>query len=121
MAPPDNAVVISVDEEPHIQTLERSQCYLKLPNGSAITGFSHEYKRQGTATLFAAIDIATGMVRAGHYNRRRRVQFLDFMNKIVRDYPGEQIHVILDYRSTTIGLHGIETSICTSHQRTQAG
>lgn len=99
--PPDNAIVLCVDEKPHIQALERAQGYLRLPNGQAITGFSHEYKRHGTTTLFAALDTATGMVRAGHYKRRRRREFLDFMNEIVRSHPPDvELHVILDNLNT---------------------
>jgi transposase len=99
--PPENAVVICVDEKPSIQALERAQGYLRLPNGRAITGFAHEYKRHGTTTLFAALDVATGMVNAGHYQRRRRREFLDFMNEIVREQgPDTQIHVILDNLNT---------------------
>jgi len=98
--PPDNAVVLSVDEKPHIQALERAQGWLKLPNGKALTGFNHEYTRHGTTTLFAALDVATGLVRAGHYQRRRRVEFLDFMNRVVAEHPARQIHVILDNLST---------------------
>jgi transposase len=98
--PPDNAVVISVDEKPHIQALERAQGYLKLPNGRALTGFSHEYKRHGTTTLFAALNVLTGIVMGGHYSRRRRREFLDFMNEVVARYPGRDIHVILDNLST---------------------
>jgi len=101
LEPPENAVVICVDEKPHIQALERAQGYLKLPNGRAITGFSHEYKRNGTTTLFAALEVATALVKTGHYSRRRRREFLDFMNEIVRDYDRDtQIHVILDNLST---------------------
>lgn len=96
LSPPDNAVVISVDEKPAIQALERAQGYLKLPNGKAITGYNHEYKRHGTTTLFAALNITTGQVKAGHYNRRRRREFLDFMNSMIADYPNKEIHVILD-------------------------
>ena len=51
LQPPANAVLLSVDEKPHIQALERAQGWLKLPNGKAITGFNHEYKRHGTTTL----------------------------------------------------------------------
>ena len=58
MAPPDNAVVLTVDEKPSIQALERAQGYLKLPSGRAMTGQSHDYKRHGTAPLFAALDVA---------------------------------------------------------------
>ncbi|MBW1845683.1 MAG: IS630 family transposase [Deltaproteobacteria bacterium] len=100
LSPPDNAVVISVDEKPAIQALERAQGYLKLPNGKAITGYNHEYKRHGTTTLFAALNIATGQVNAGHYNRRRRKEFLDFMNSVIAEYQDKEIHVILDNLKT---------------------
>jgi transposase len=98
--PPENAVVLSVDEKPSIQALERAQGYLKLPNGRAITGQSHEYTRHGTTTLFGALAIATGLVKAGHYRRRRRREFLDFMNQVIPEYPDKIIHVILDNLST---------------------
>ena len=96
LAPPENAVVISVDEKPAIQALERAQGYLRLPNGKAITGFSHEYKRHGTTTLFASLEIATGKVKTGHFKRRRRREFLAFMNEVIQAYPDNEIHVILD-------------------------
>jgi transposase len=98
--PPKNAVVISVDEKPAIQALERAQGWLRLPSGQALRGFSHEYKRHGTTTLFAALETATGMVRVGHYRRRRRREFLDFMNQIVAQYPDKELHVILDNLGT---------------------
>ena len=98
--PPENAVVISVDEKPAIQALERAQGWLRLPDGKTVTGFSHEYKRHGTTTLFAALEVATGMVRVGHYSRRRRREFLDFMNSIVARYPDTELHVILDNLNT---------------------
>ena len=98
--PPENALVLCVDEKPHIQALERAQGYLKLPNGRALIGFSHEYKRHGTTTLFAALETATGQVIAGHYQRRRRVEFLDFMNRVVSAHPDRDIHVILDNLNT---------------------
>lgn len=98
--PPDGALVIAVDEKPHIQALERAQGYLKLPNGRALGGQAHDYKRHGTSTLFAAFDIANGKVVTRHYRRRRRVEFLDFMNRIVAAHPGREIHVVLDNLST---------------------
>jgi transposase len=98
--PPENAVVICVDEKPHIQALERAQGWLRLPNGKSLTGFNHGYKRHGTTTLFAALNVATGQVKAGHYKRRRRREFLDFMNEVVADYPEREIHVILDNLNT---------------------
>jgi transposase len=94
--PPENAIVLAVDEKPAIQALERAQGYLKLPNGRALTGFAHEYKRRGTTTLFAALEVATGQIKAKHTKRRRRAEFLDFMNEVVADYPDQEIHVILD-------------------------
>lgn len=100
MAPPDNAIVFSVDEKPSIQALERAQGYLKLPNGRAMTGQSHDYKRHGTTTLFAALDLSSGKVIGKHYKRRRRVEFLNFMNLVVAAHPGRKIHVVLDNLST---------------------
>jgi transposase len=94
--PPENAVVISVDEKPAIQALERAQGWLRLPDGKVIRGFNHEYKRHGTTTLFAALEVATGMVEVGHYPRRRRREFLDFMNNLIAHYPETKLHVILD-------------------------
>ena len=98
--PPENAVILSVDEKPHIQALERAQGYLKLPNGKAVTGFNHEYKRHGTTTLFAALEVLTGKVMGGHAHRRRRRDFLAFMNEVVRAYPDQELHVILDNLNT---------------------
>jgi transposase len=100
LQPPDNAVVLAVDEKPHIQALERAQGWLKLPTGKALSGFSHDYKRHGTTTLFAALEVATGLVTGGHYRRRRRVEFLHFMNRLVAAYPDRELHVILDNLNT---------------------
>jgi transposase len=100
IAPPDKAVVLCVDEKPSIQALERAQGYLKLPNGRALTGQSHDYKRHGTSTLFAAFEVATGKVTAAHKPRRRRSEFLDFMNGVVAAYPRKEIHVVLDNLNT---------------------
>jgi hypothetical protein len=69
--PPDGALVVAIDEKPHIQALENAYGYLKLPNGRALTGWSHDYIRHGTYTLFAALDVAKGEVMARHYKRRR--------------------------------------------------
>jgi transposase len=98
--PPENALVLAVDEKPSIQALERAQGYLRLPDGKAVNGYSHCYKRHGTTTLFAALEITTGLVKTGHYNRRRRREFLDFMNGIIADHPDREIHVVLDNLNT---------------------
>jgi transposase len=101
LSPPENALVISACEKPSIQALERAQGYLHFSDGQTFRGFSDRYKRHGTTTLFAALEVATGMVTTGHYKRRRRIEFLDFMNKLVRQYPADQeIHVVLDNLST---------------------
>lgn len=100
IAPPENALVICVDEKPSIQALERAQGYLKLPNGRTLTGHSHDYKRNGTSTLFAAFEVATGKVTIAHKTRRRRIEFLDFMNDIVAAYPERELHVVLDNLNT---------------------
>jgi transposase len=98
--PPAKAIVLCVDEKPSIQALERAQGYLKLPNGRALTGQSHDYKRHGTTTLFAALEVATGRIIAAHSKRRRRVEFLGFMNSIVAAFPDRELHVILDNLNT---------------------
>jgi len=100
MAPPDNAIVFSVDEKPSIQALERAQGYLKLPDGRAMTGQSHDYTRHGTTTLFAALDLASGKILGKHYKRRSRIEFLNFMNQVVTAHPAREIHVVLDNLST---------------------
>ncbi len=85
--PPEGALVIAVDEKPHIRALERAQGYLKLPNGRALGGQAHDFKRHGTSTQFAALDVTNGEVVARHYQRRRRIEFLDFMNRILTARP----------------------------------
>ena len=100
LAPPENAIVICVDEKPSIQALERAQGYLKFPNGRALSGQSHDYKRHGTSTLFAALEVATGKVMTAHKRRRRRIEFLDFMNEIAAAYSDTAIHVVLDNLNT---------------------
>jgi transposase len=99
LSPPQDALVLCIDEKPHIQALERAQGFLRRPNGKAVNGFSHCYKRHGTTTLFAALNVVTGEVKTGHYPRRRR-EFLHFLNEVVAENPGREIHVILDNLNT---------------------
>lgn len=103
--PPEHAVVLAVDEKPQIQALERAQGWLRLPSGAAVTGFAHGYTRHGTTTLFAALEVATGFITARHYWRRRRREFLDFMNTLVERYDGWELHVILDNLNTHKPTH----------------
>ncbi len=65
--------------EQYIWRFLRAQGYLKLPTGRTMTGQSHDDKRHGTTTLFAALEVAAGKVTGQHYKRRRRVEFLDFL------------------------------------------
>jgi hypothetical protein len=92
--PPEYAVVGCVDEKPRIQALQRTQGYLRLPDGSAVNGFGHCYKRHGTTTLFAALDVVTGEVETGHYARRRRREFLDFVHEVVGANPGRETVIV---------------------------
>ncbi len=98
--PPAKALILSVDEKPSIQALERAQGWIRLPDRKAMNGFSHGYTRHGTTTLFAALNVITGEVKTGHYRRRRRREFLDFMNEIVAAHAGCEIHVVLDNLNT---------------------
>ena len=100
LSPPDNALVFAVDEKPCLQALERQQGWLRLPSGQALSGFQHDYTRHGTSTLFAALNVASGEIEAGHYARRRRREFLDFMNELVDAHPSREIHVVLDNLNT---------------------
>ena len=81
--------MLCVDEKPSIQALERAQGDLEAADHRrALTGQSHDYKRHGTTTLFAALrDVATGKVLGEHKKRRRRVEFLGFMDKVVAAFP----------------------------------
>jgi transposase len=93
--PPDNALVICVDEKPGIQALDRTQPLLPL-RASKPRSWTNEYVRHGTQTLIAALEIATGKVVAHIRNRRTSVNFLRFMNEVVRAYPDRELHVIAD-------------------------
>jgi transposase len=95
--PPENALVISVDEKPSIQALERATGYVETDNGKIVHGFKSTYKRHGTLNLFAALEIATGAIHTQTTQQKRRTEFLTFMDQVVTDLPNEkEIHVILD-------------------------
>lgn len=96
LGPPINAVILSIDEKPCIQALEREQGWLKMPDGRSLTGFAHEYKRHGTTNLFAALDVATGQVLGKCFPKKRRDEFLHFLDLAVAQHPGKEIHLILD-------------------------
>ena len=100
MNPPDNAVVLSVDEKTQIQALDRTQPMLQLRPGQ-IERRTHDYKRNGTMSLYAAFDILTGEVLGRVTKRHRAKEFLDFLRQIERSTPKElALHIILDNSST---------------------
>jgi transposase len=95
--PPENALVISVDEKPSIQALERATGYVETDNGKIVHGFKSTYKRHGTLNLFAALEIATGAIHTQTTRQKCRVDFLSFMDQVLAELPhGKEIHVILD-------------------------
>jgi transposase len=98
--PPTHAVVLSVDEKSQIQALDRTQPGLPMKQGRAGT-ITHDYKRNGTTTLFAALNVLDGSVIGQCMQRHRHQEFLRFLNRIERDVPaGKLIHVILDNYAT---------------------
>jgi transposase len=100
MAPPDNAVVLSVDEKTQIQALDRTQPMLQLRPGQ-VERRTHDYKRHGTASLYAAFDIATGKVIARVTDKHRAREFLEFLQQIDDAVPKRRrLHLILDNSST---------------------
>lgn len=97
--PPTHAIVLSVDEKTSIQALERTQLPLPLRTGRAVR-HTHDYKRHGVLDLFAALEVATGQVTHELRNSHTGPDFLAFMKKVARRYPGRELHVILDNSST---------------------
>jgi transposase len=93
--PPENALVLCVDEKPGIQALDRTQPLLPL-RAKKPQSWTNEYVRHGTQTMIAALEIATGKVVAHVRNRRTSVNFLRFMNEVVRTYPNRELHVVVD-------------------------
>ena len=98
--PPDKALVLAVDEKSQIQALDRTQPGLPLKKGRAGT-MTHDYKRHGTTTLFAALDIATGKVIGECLPRHRAKEFLKFLRRIDKEtLPYLDLHLILDNYAT---------------------
>ena len=95
--PPEQALVLSVDEKPSIQALERATGYVQTSSGKIVQGLKSTYKRHGTVNLFAALEVATGVIRGRTTQTKKRVDFQAFMSEIIEDQPSDrQIHVILD-------------------------
>jgi transposase len=102
LTPPQNAVVLCVDEKSQIQALDRTQPGLPLKPGRCGT-YTHDYKRNGTTTLFAALQIVEGRVIGECYPRHRHQEFLKFLRRLDAEFPpGKDLHLILD----NYGTHG---------------
>jgi transposase len=98
--PPDRAVVLCVDEKSQIQALDRTQPGLPLKKGRAAT-MTHDYKRNGTTTLFAALDVKSGMVIGECMPRHRAKEFLAFLRRIDRAvFKSRDVHLVLDNYAT---------------------
>src|SRR4051812_44557902 len=95
LEPPENAIVLCVDEKSQIQALDRTQKMLPMQPGFPERR-THDYLRHGTSTLFAALDIATGKVTAATKPRHRRQEFLAFLKQVARAHPGRGLHLVMD-------------------------
>ena len=97
--PPENAIVISVDEKPSIQALSRTTGVVKTSNGKIVSAVKSTYRRNGTQNLFAALEVATGFIHGQTTKTKKRVDFLAFMDDLLKELPASQTahyHVILD-------------------------
>jgi transposase len=100
--PPDKAIVLCIGEKSQIQALNRTQPGLPLKKGRCGT-MTHDYKRNGTTTLFAALNLLEGKVIGDFHKRHRHQEFLKFMRRIDREFSGEKtLHVVMD----NYGTHG---------------
>ncbi len=99
LAPPENAIVLCVDEKSQIQALDRTQKMLPMQPGFP-EHRTHDYVRHGTTTLFAALEVATGTVTAAVKPRHRHQEFLAFLKQVARAYPddgsGQELHLVMD-------------------------
>jgi transposase len=97
--PPENAIVLCVDEKSQIQALNRTQKVLPMQPGHAEQR-THDYVRHGTTTLFAALEIATGQVTGLCKQRHRHQEFLAFLKHVARAYPDRELHLVMDNYAT---------------------
>ena len=99
--PPEKALVISVDEKPSIQALERKTGYVETDNGKIVRAYKSTYQRHGTLHLFAALEVATGQVKTAITQLKRREEFWQFRDQVVTEIsPDQDLHVILDNYGT---------------------
>jgi putative transposase len=98
--PPDHAMVLSIDEKSQVQALERTQPMLPMGLGY-VEGFTHDYRRHGTTTLFAALDVASGNVLSQCKPRHRHQEFLQFLRHVDKNVPKDlDIHLVIDNYAT---------------------
>jgi len=97
--PPQKAVVVCVDEKAQIQALDRTAPILPLRPGLPERQ-THDYRRNGTTTLFAALEVATGKVTDRCYQRHTNTEFLAFLKQVAKTYPRVQLHVVCDNYAT---------------------
>jgi len=97
--PPENAIVLCLDEKSQIQALDRTAPMLPMQPGRPERR-THDYKRHGTTTLFAALEIATGTVTAACKPRHRHQEFLAFLKQVARAYPDGDLHLVMDNYAT---------------------
>ena len=97
--PPDKALVLCVDEKSQIQALQRTQPGLPLKKGRCGT-FTHDYKRHGVTTLFAALNVLDGSVVGQCQARHRHQEFLKFLRRLEKEFPRRDLHLILDNYGT---------------------
>ena len=95
--PPLNVLVLSVDEKPSIQAIQRPSGYVETDNGAVVRAMKSTYKRNGTLNLFAALEIASGQIHAQTTEQKKREDFRRFLDAMIADLPTDkEIHVILD-------------------------
>lgn len=99
--PPLNAMVLSVDEKPSIQAIERSTGYVETDSGAVVRALKSTYKRHGRLNLFAALRVASGYVYGTTTDQKKREDFQQFLDGVLAELPGDQeVHVILDNYGT---------------------
>ena len=99
LAPPENALVLCVDEKPSMQALSRTTGYVRTRNGKVMAAIKSTYRRNGTQNLFAALEVATGIIRGKTTKYKKKADFIAFMDELLEELPQDEeteYHVILD-------------------------
>ncbi|MDR1039741.1 MAG: IS630 family transposase [Deltaproteobacteria bacterium] len=101
MNAPENCTVIALDEKTSIQALQRATGFVRTRNGGFVRAMNSTYKRNGVVNLFAGLDIKKGIVYTQKYERKRRIEFLQFMEQLVDEVPGirdmtRELHIVMD-------------------------